>query len=108
MISPLTKSTRPQSGSCTGEFTEQSDNVVLIGGPGIGKTHLATDLGIQPIEHGRRKVQFFSTADLVNALEQKKTTNKADRLLRLGLVVLSYLPFSSSGGTDVLGSCYIH
>jgi DNA replication protein DnaC len=78
---------------------------VLIGGPGTGKTHLATALGIQAIEHGRKKVRFFSTVDLVNALEQEKTANKAgqlaDRLLRLDLVVLDelgYLPFSSSGG----------
>ena len=33
-----------------GEFTERSDNVVLIGGPGTGKSHLATALGIQAIE----------------------------------------------------------
>ena len=78
---------------------------MLIGGPGTGKTHLATAIGIQAIEHGRKKVRFFSTVDLVNALEQEKTANKAgklaDRLLRLDLVVLDelgYLPFSSSGG----------
>jgi DNA replication protein DnaC len=78
---------------------------VLIGGPGTGKTHLATALGVQGIEHGRKKVRFFSTVDLVNALEQEKTANRAgqlaDRLLRLDLVVLDelgYLPFSSSGG----------
>jgi DNA replication protein DnaC len=88
-----------------GEFTERADNVVLIGGPGTGKTHLASALGIQVIEHGRKKVRFFSTADLVNALEQEKAANKAgqlaDRLLRLDLVILDelgYLPFSSSGG----------
>ena len=88
-----------------GEFTDRSDNVVLIGGPGTGKTHLATAVGIQGIEHGRKKVRFFSTVDLVNALEQEKTANRAgqlaDRLLRLDLVILDelgYLPFSSSGG----------
>ena len=49
--------------------------------------------------------RFLSTADLVNALEQEKTANKArqlaDRLLRLDLVILDelgYLPFSASGG----------
>jgi DNA replication protein DnaC len=52
-----------------GEFTERADNVVLIGGPGTGKTHLASALGIQAIEHGRKKVRFYSTVDLVNALE---------------------------------------
>ena len=88
-----------------GEFTDRADNVVLIGGPGTGKTHLATALGVQAIEHNRKKVRFFSTVDLVNALEQEKTANKAghlaDGLLRLDLVILDelgYLPFSSSGG----------
>ncbi len=40
-----------------------AQNVVLIGGPGMGKTHVATALGVQAIEHHRRKVRFFSTID---------------------------------------------
>jgi DNA replication protein DnaC len=75
-----------------GEFIGNSDNIVLIGGPGTGKTHIATALGIQAAEHHRKKVRFFSTVDLVNALEQEKALNKAgqlaERLLRLDLVIL--------------------
>jgi DNA replication protein DnaC len=88
-----------------GDFIDGAHNIVLIGGPGTGKTHLATALGIQAVEHRRRKVRFFATVDLVNALEQEKAMNKAgqlaERLLRLDLVVLDelgYLPFSPSGG----------
>lgn len=88
-----------------GDFINGADNVVLIGGPGTGKTHIATALGVQAVEHHRKKVRFFSTVDLVNALEQEKTMNKAgqlaERLLRLDLVILDelgYLPFSPSGG----------
>ncbi|MFM2274117.1 MAG: hypothetical protein RL702_3182 [Pseudomonadota bacterium] len=88
-----------------GEFIDGADNVVLIGGPGTGKTHIATALGIQAVEHHRRKARFFSTVDLVNMLEQEKALNKAgqlaERLLRLDLVILDelgYLPFSPSGG----------
>jgi DNA replication protein DnaC len=88
-----------------GEFIDGAHNVVLIGGPGTGKTHIATALGIQAVEHHRKKVRFFATVDLVNALEQEKAMNRAgqlaDRLLRLDLVILDelgYLPFSSSGG----------
>ena len=80
-----------------------ADNVVLIGG--TGKTHAATALGVQVVEHHRNKVRFFATVDLVNVFEQEKTKNKAgqlaERLLRLDLVILDelgYLPFSPSGG----------
>ena len=88
-----------------GEFVDGADNVVLIGGPGTGKSHIATALGVQAVEHHRKKVRFFATVDLVNALEQEKAANKAgqlaERLLRLDLIILDelgYLPFSSSGG----------
>ena len=87
------------------EFIDGAQNVVLIGGPGTGKTHVATALGIQAIEHHRRKVRFFSTIELVNALEQEKARGKAgqiaESLTRLDLVILDelgYLPFSASGG----------
>ena len=88
-----------------GAFIEGADNVVLIGGPGTGKTHIATALGIQAAQHHHKKVRFFATVDLVNALEQEKALNKAgqlaERLLRLDLIILDelgYLPFSPSGG----------
>jgi DNA replication protein DnaC len=88
-----------------GDFMDGADNVVLIGGPGTGKSHMATALGVQAVEHHRKKVRFFATVDLVNALEQEKAMNRAgqlaERLLRLDLVILDelgYLPFSPSGG----------
>jgi DNA replication protein DnaC len=42
---------------------------VAVGGPGTGKTHIATALGVQAVEHHRKKVRFYSTVDLVNALD---------------------------------------
>ena len=44
-----------------GEFMEDAENAVLIGGPGTGKSHIATAIGVQAIEHHRRKVRFYST-----------------------------------------------
>ena len=88
-----------------GDFMEQAQNVVLVGGPGTGKTHLATSLGVQAVEHMHRRDRFFSTLDLLNQLEQEKLCNKsgqmAHRLAHADMVVLDelgYLPFSASGG----------
>lgn len=87
------------------EFIDATENIVLIGGPGTGKTHVATALGVQAVEHHRRKVRFFSTIELVNTLEQEKAKGKAghlaETLTRFDLVILDelgYLPFSASGG----------
>jgi DNA replication protein DnaC len=101
-----------------GTFIDDADNAVLIGGPGTGKTHIATALGVQAVEHHHKKVRFFATVDLVNALEQEKALNKAgqlaERLLRLDLIILDelgYLPFSPSGGAllfHLLSKLYEH
>jgi DNA replication protein DnaC len=87
------------------DFIEPADNVVLVGGPGTGKTHIATALGVQAVEHHKKRVRFFSTVELVNALEQEKAQGKtgqiAGRLIHADLVILDelgYLPFSVSGG----------
>jgi DNA replication protein DnaC len=87
------------------EFIDGAHNVVLIGGLGTGKTHVTTALGIQAVEHHRKKVRFFSTIELVNTLEQEKAKGKAgqiaESLTRADLVILDelgYLPFSATGG----------
>jgi DNA replication protein DnaC len=87
------------------DFLDGAHNIVLIGGPGTGKTHIATALGVQAIEHHRKKVRFFSTVELVNALEQEKAKGKtgrlAEALVKVDLVILDelgYLPFSATGG----------
>ena len=99
-------------------FTEAAHNVVLVGGPGTGKSHLATAIGVAGIaQHGKR-VRFYGAVDLVNALEQEKAQGKAGRiamsLLRLDAVILDelgYLPFSQAGGAmlfHLLSRLYEH
>ena len=87
------------------EFLDETENIVFIGGPGTGKTHLATAIGVQAIVHHHRRVRFLSTIELVNALEQEKLNGKqgrlANRLVHTDLVILDelgYLPFSQAGG----------
>lgn len=48
-----------------------------MGAPGAGKTHLATALGVQAIEHHYRRVRFLFTVELVNALEMEMEMEKA-------------------------------
>ena len=88
-----------------GQFIDAAHNVVLIGGPGTGKTHLATAIGIEAIQKHGKRVRFFSTVELVNALELEKSQGKAGqlahRLVYMDLVILDelgYLPFSQAGG----------
>ena len=99
-------------------ITEAAHNTVLIGGPGMGKNHSATALGASGITRHGKRVRFFSTVDLVNALEQEKAQGKAGRiansLLCMGLVILEelgYLPFSQAGGAllfHLLSKLYEH
>jgi len=99
-------------------FTQDAQNVVLVGGPGTGKTHLATALGIAGLTRHGKRVRFYSTVDLVNALEHEKSQGRAGRiamsLVRMDLVVLDelgYLPFSQAGGAllfHLLSKLYEH
>jgi DNA replication protein DnaC len=87
------------------EFLDETENIVFIGDPGTGKTHITTAIGVQAIVHYHRRVRFLSTIELVNARKLEKLNARQGRLAnRLGhvdLVILDelgYLPFSQAGG----------
>ncbi len=100
-----------------GRFLTDRSNVILVGGTGTGKTHLAISMARQSIKNGKRG-RFFNVVDLVNQLEQEKLAGRggrlAESLARLDLVVLDelgYLPFSKNGGQllfHLLSKLYEH
>ena len=87
-----------------GNFLAHQRNVVLVGGTGTGKTHLAIAIARACIRDGARG-RFFNVVDLVNKLEAEGRTGRpgriADYLCRKDFIVLDelgYLPFALSGG----------
>jgi DNA replication protein DnaC len=88
-----------------GAFLTDGRNVVLIGGTGSGKTHLAIAIGASCLREREARVRFFNTVDLVNQLEAEARAGRAGRLAtqlsRADLVILDelgYLPFPRAGG----------
>ena len=84
-------------------FVERAENVVLLGPPGVGKTHLAISLAIAAAESGRR-VYYGTLADLVESLAEAKTAGGLARRLKVlthpALLVvdeIGYLPVSRDG-----------
>lgn len=89
----------------TAAFMEQAHNLILVGGTGTGKTHIATALGVAAI-HADKRVRFYNAVDLVHQLEREKDQGKAGNLAKqlvqtdaVILDELGYLPFPASGGS---------
>jgi DNA replication protein DnaC len=88
----------------TGNFLAHQRNVVLVGGTGTGKTHLAIALARSLIRDSKRG-RFFNVVELVNKLEAEGRAGRqgrmAEHLCKMDFIVLDelgYLPFAQSGG----------
>ena len=88
----------------SGDFLDHQRNLVLIGGTGTGKTHLAVSIARACIRKGLRG-RFFNVVDLVNKLDAEARAERqgrtADLISRLDFLILDelgYLPFAQTGG----------
>jgi DNA replication protein DnaC len=88
----------------TAAFMETAHNLILVGGTGTGKSHMATAIGVAAI-HQSKRVRFFNALDLVNLLEREKVMGKVGNLAKQLCLVdavildeLGYLPFPASSG----------
>jgi DNA replication protein DnaC len=86
-----------------GAYLDGRENILLVGNPGTGKTHLATALGHAACAQGKR-VRFFTVTTLVTHLLEAREDRQLDRLLKrlekhhlLVLDELGYVPFSKAG-----------
>lgn len=99
----------------TCRFIQEKASVVLLGAPGVGKSHLAVALGREACRKGHR-VKFFTASHLVNtyleAREQRQVMRLEGNIRKKDLIIvdeLGYLPMDTRGAEHLFGffsQCY--
>ncbi len=97
------------------KFVERKANLILYGNVGTGKSHLATAIGVEACNRGKR-VKFYRTASLVNQLTDAKANGELKRFLRqiekCDLLICDewgFVPFEKNGAQllfQVISECY--
>lgn len=94
-----------------GEYLAKAEPILLVGNPGLGKTHVAVSLALAACRQGHR-VRFYTAAGLVNELLQAQDEHRLPRLLnaalKQNLVVLDelgFIPFSPIGAQLLFQFC---
>lgn len=95
----------------SGEYMKKAEPIILIGNPGLGKTHIATALAVAATQQMGR-VRFFNAAALVNELlkaqEEGRITPFINKMLKHHLIVideLGFMPFSTMGAHLMFQLC---
>lgn len=94
-----------------GDYIQKAEPVLMLGNPGLGKTHLATSLALAACRQGY-KVRFYTAAGLVNDLLQAQDDHRLPRVLaatlKQHLIVLDelgFIPFSPAGAHLLFQFC---
>jgi DNA replication protein DnaC len=94
-----------------GGYIEKKETIILVGNPGLGKTHIGTGLGMAACRQGKR-VRFYGAASVVNemlvAQKELRLTRMLAQLRKLDLLILDelgFIPFSKDGAHLLFQMC---
>lgn len=94
-----------------GGYIEKAENVLMVGNPGLGKSHVATGLALAACRQGRR-VRFYNVTGLINELSQAHTEHRLSRFisqsLKQHLIILDefgFIPYTPTGAQLLFQFC---